>query len=129
MNNNSVFLTNKKYIVFLFCLTTILIISLIDNKNIPGHDYVFHVARIIDIAEALKEGVFPVRIYVDEVRFWGTPVGIFYPSLFCYIPALFWSILFVWCILVLFISFLLYFIFLLVGFLLMLIFVMRWENY
>lgn len=88
MNNNSIFLTNKKYIVFLFCLTTILIIPLIDNKNIPGHDYVFHVARIIDIAEALKEGVFPVRIYVDEVRFWGTPVGIFYPSLFCYIPAL-----------------------------------------
>ena len=87
VNNNSVFLTNKKYIVFLFCLTTILIIPLIDNKNISGHDYVFHVARIIDIAEALKEGVFPVRIYVDEVRFWGTPVGIFYPSLFSYIPA------------------------------------------
>ena len=66
----------------------ILIVPLIDTKIIPGHDYIFHVTRILDVAEAMKAGIFPVRMYVDEIQFWGTPVGIFYPGLFVYIPAL-----------------------------------------
>lgn len=81
-------LSTQNYIIFLLCCATIIILPLIDSKIIPGHDYVFHVTRILDVAEALKEGIFPVRMYVDEVQFWGTPVGIFYPGLFAYIPAL-----------------------------------------
>lgn len=81
-------LSTQNYIILLLCFATIIILPLIDSKIIPGHDYVFHVTRILDVAEALKEGNFPVRMYVDEVQFWGTPVGIFYPGLFAYIPAL-----------------------------------------
>ena len=76
------------YCFFLFLSWIILIYPLIDTKLIPGHDYVFHVTRILDVAEAIKTGVFPVRMYVDDVQFWGTPVGIFYPGLFNYIPVL-----------------------------------------
>ena len=81
-------LSIQNYIILLLCCATIIVLPLIDSKIIPGHDYVFHVTRILDVAEALKEGIFPVRMYVDEVQFWGTPVGIFYPGLFVYIPAL-----------------------------------------
>ena len=66
----------------------LLIVPLIDTKIIPGHDYIFHVTRIINVSEAIKGGMFPVRIYADDVQFWGTPVGIFYPSLFNYFPVL-----------------------------------------
>ena len=81
-------LSTRNYIIFLLCFATIIVLPLIDNRIIPGHDYVFHVTRILDVAEALKEGIFPVRMFVDEVQFWGSPVGIFYPVLFVYIPAL-----------------------------------------
>jgi hypothetical protein len=76
------------YIFLLFAAWFILITPLADAKIIPGHDCVFHVTRFLNIAEAIKNGVFPVRMYADDVRFWGAPVGIFYPSLFFYIPAL-----------------------------------------
>lgn len=88
LNDKGLKLTTRNYIFLLFFLTTFLISPLIDNKIILGHDHVFHVTRILDVSEALKEGIFPVRIYVDEIQFWGTPVGIFYPGLFVYIPAL-----------------------------------------
>lgn len=76
------------YAFFLLLAWFILIVPLIDTEIIPGHDYVFHVTRILDVADAMKNGIFPVRVYVDEIRFWGAPVGIFYPSLFNYIPVL-----------------------------------------
>lgn len=81
-------LTTKEYFFLFLFLGSVLVIPVMDNKILPGHDYVFHVTRILDVASALHEGIFPVRIYVDDIQFWGTPVGIFYPSLFIYIPAL-----------------------------------------
>ena len=50
------------YTVFLLLTWLILIIPLIDTKIIPGHDYVFHVSRILNIADGLQDGVFPLRI-------------------------------------------------------------------
>ena len=79
---------NKIYCFLLISLGLILIIPIIDTKIIPGHDHIFHISRIEAITEALKQGVFPVRMCVDEIQFWGAPTCIFYPSLFCYIPAL-----------------------------------------
>lgn len=76
------------YNFFLFVAWFILIIPLVDTKIVPGHDCVFHITRFINIAEAVKNGVFPVRMYADDVQFWGAPIGIFYPSLFFYIPAI-----------------------------------------
>ena len=81
-------LTTREYFFMLLFFGTILIVPLIGNKIIPGHDYVFHVTRILDVASGLREGIFPVRIYVDEIHFWGIPLGIFYPGLFIYVPAL-----------------------------------------
>lgn len=66
----------------------ILISPLIDTKIIPGHDYMFHVSRIEIVANALKQGIFPVRMYADTIQFWGSPNGILYPNLFNYIPAI-----------------------------------------
>lgn len=79
---------NKTYYFLLIVLGLILIIPEIDTKIIPGHDHIFHISRIEAFAEALKQGVFPVRMCVDHVQFWGAPTGIFYPGLFSYIPAL-----------------------------------------
>ena len=59
----------------------ILISPLIDTKIIPGHDYMFHVSRIEIVANALKQGIFPVRMYADTIQFWGSPNGILYPNL------------------------------------------------
>lgn len=80
--------SNKTYYSLLILLGLILIIPVINTKIIPGHDYIFHISRIEAIAEALKHGIFPVRMYVDHVQFWGAPTGIFYPGLFIYFPAL-----------------------------------------
>ena len=77
----------KNYCTAIIVIGLILIIPLIGVQIVPGHDYIFHVSRIEDVAEALKYGIFPVRMYVDQVLFWGAPVGIFYPGLFIYIPA------------------------------------------
>jgi hypothetical protein len=86
--NTNRFFSYKQYVSILLLAGIVLTFSCFDTKIIPGHDYVFHMSRIAAVSEALKEGIFPVRIYVDEVQFWGNPVGIFYPSLFIYIPAL-----------------------------------------
>lgn len=90
MNNFNINFFDKKlrYVFFLMVTWLILIIPLIDTNIIPGHDCVFHITRFLNIAEAIKNGVFPVRMYADDVQFWGAPVGIFYPSLFFYIPAI-----------------------------------------
>lgn len=78
----------SKYYILLFVLGLILIIPVIDIKIIPGHDHIFQISRIEAVAEALKQGIFPVRMYVDQVQFWGAPTGIFYPGLFSYFPAI-----------------------------------------
>lgn len=52
-----------------------------------GHDFAFHTQRISSIADELS-GQFPVRIYGEPLYGYGVPTGIFYPSLFLYIPAL-----------------------------------------
>ncbi len=80
--------SNQTYYSLLIVLGLLLILPIIDTKIIPGHDHIFHVSRIEAVAEAIKHGVFPVRMYVDQVQFWGTPTGIFYPGFFIYIPAL-----------------------------------------
>lgn len=79
---------NKIHFILLLILGAVLIVPLLDTRYIPGHDSAFHIMRIESIAESLRAGIFPVRMYVNPIQFWGAPVGIFYPSLFLYIPAL-----------------------------------------
>lgn len=81
-------ITNKTYYISLAFIGFILTFPLIDTRIIPGHDAVFQVSRIEDIAAVLQRGIFPARMLVDSVRFWGSPIGVFYPSLFTHFPAL-----------------------------------------
>ena len=52
------------------------------------HDLVFHMNRIEGICEGLRSGQFPVRIHAYQLNGYGFPIGVFYPDLFLYIPAL-----------------------------------------
>jgi hypothetical protein len=53
-----------------------------------GFDIGFHMHRIYEIANSLKQGVFPVYIMPDWVNDYGYAAGIFYGDTFMYIPAL-----------------------------------------
>lgn len=53
-----------------------------------GHDTGFHLLRIEGIAEGLKRGEFPVIMNSVFNDSYGYPVGVFYPDLMLYIPAL-----------------------------------------
>ena len=54
---------------------------------IAGDDALFHLARIRAVSDSLAEGTFPCRIYAGGHTPWGVPTGVFYPSLWLYIPA------------------------------------------
>ncbi|MBR2761785.1 MAG: hypothetical protein IKD66_11530 [Solobacterium sp.] len=54
----------------------------------PGHDSDFHLARIEGIAEGIRSGQFPVRMYPFVNDDYGYPAGIFYGDLLLYVPAL-----------------------------------------
>jgi hypothetical protein len=75
---------NIPYIITLLIIGLILTLPLLDTRVISGHDYDFHIRRIIDISEVLKAGTFPVRIYVDNGHFWGMQLVFFIPA-FLYI--------------------------------------------
>ena len=62
--------------------------ALLPGHNLVGHDILFHLNRIEGIKEGLLSGQFPVRLDVNCIRGYGMPTGIFYPSLFVYVPAI-----------------------------------------
>lgn len=53
-----------------------------------GHDCLYHISRVESIAQGLREGIFPVRLYGTQAFGFGYPSGICYPDLFLYIPAI-----------------------------------------
>ena len=52
-----------------------------------GHDILFHLIRIAGLAEGISGGI-PVRIYPLWWNGYGYPLGVFYPDLLLYLPAL-----------------------------------------
>ena len=52
-----------------------------------AHD-AFHLMRIESLAEALQNGIFPVKIHFSMCYGYGYGVGFFYPNLLLYFPAL-----------------------------------------
>lgn len=52
-----------------------------------GFDLEFHLSRISGIAEGLRAGQFPVRIYPDSLNGYGYASPIFYGDMFLYFPA------------------------------------------
>lgn len=55
---------------------------------IQGHDLLFHLNRVLGMSEALKHGMFPVRLNAYTLNGYGYADPIFYPNLWIYIPAL-----------------------------------------
>ena len=55
---------------------------------IEGFDLNFHLMRIEGIAEAIKNGCFPVRIQTNWLNGYGYPVSIFYGDMLLYFPAI-----------------------------------------
>lgn len=53
-----------------------------------GGDDTFHLYRIYSIADALKNGIFPVKISFLKCYGYGYGEGLFYPNLLFYFPAL-----------------------------------------
>ena len=53
-----------------------------------GHDTFVHVARMEGLKEALKEGIFPVRMQNFFFNGYGYPISIYYGDLLLYIPAM-----------------------------------------
>lgn len=63
-------------------------LPLANTYLIDGHDLEFHLARIEGIYMALRDGQIPMWINAWQCWKYGYPTAIFYPQLFCYIPAL-----------------------------------------
>lgn len=62
--------------------------ALLPGHHLVGHDILFHLNRIEGIKEGLLSGQFPVRLDVHSLCGYGMPTGIFYPSIFAYVPAI-----------------------------------------
>ena len=50
-------------------------------------DLSYHLNRILSIADGLKGGQFPVKVYPDALSGYGYASPLFYPDLFLYLPA------------------------------------------
>ena len=60
---------------------------LIDGGGLWGDDCVFHLSRIEGIAQGLREGQFPVRVYSIAKDGYGYASSMFYGELLLYFPA------------------------------------------
>ena len=76
------------------CLLALLAITLLtfwpmltDGGGLGGHDWVFHLSRIEGIADGLREGQFPVRIYTQAKDGYGYASSMFYGEILLYFPA------------------------------------------
>lgn len=60
---------------------------LMNSGGAQGADWRFHLSRIEGIAQALREGQFPVRVYSQAKDSYGYAPSLFYGELFLYFPA------------------------------------------
>lgn len=80
---------NRRTVVLVVCTLALLSTCSLfvpSAKWTPGHDLPFHIARIQSIAEGLRAGIIPVRLYACQAHGFGYPTGICYPDLFFYLP-------------------------------------------
>lgn len=57
-----------------------------------GHDYLFHYARIVGLAEGLMSGELPVRIQPGWLHGYGYAASVCYGDLLLYVPALLYAL-------------------------------------
>ena len=75
--------------VIIFCLSFAFLCTLpyMNDFLINGHDLKFHLARIEGVADALKQGQFPVHINPTQANGYGNASATMYPQFFIYFPA------------------------------------------
>lgn len=72
----------------LLMLTFVSMIGFMESYIPGGQDVEFHLARISSIANGLRSGSFPVRIYDNFANDYGYPLGVLYGDLFLYPSAI-----------------------------------------
>ena len=71
----------------LAAVTALTCVPLMTDGGIQGADWVFHLSRIEGIAQGLREGQFPVRVYSMAKNGYGYAPSLFYGELLLYFPA------------------------------------------
>ena len=81
-----------KYIVLGICAISLLAaLPSLTNNTFKQHDYLFHINRILSIADALSSGYFPVRIHFRLLHGYGFANSIFYGDILLYFPAVLYN--------------------------------------
>ena len=91
LSNKGILSNRKKSILYILCGLSVILIAYLPNfqKGIyTGFDLSFHLNRIDSLAEALRNGIFPVKIHATRAFGHGYGVGFFYCNFFLYVPAI-----------------------------------------
>lgn len=76
-----------KMIILFMALSIFACQPYLNDMMIYTHDFGYHLNRIIQISDNLKEGIFPSFIHSGLLKNLGYANSIFYPEIFLYIPA------------------------------------------
>lgn len=82
--------THKTALFFAVSFAVLLFVAftpLFFEGVVSGDDYEFHLSRVKNIAEGLKNGDFAVKIHPESLNGFGYGNGLFYPNFFLFIPA------------------------------------------
>ena len=79
---------NSKIIMTILFIAFVGSLPLFPVGMMTGSDITYHLVRIEGIADGLRNGVFPVKMYSIFNDGYGYPVGIFYGDVLLYFPAL-----------------------------------------
>lgn len=79
--------TNGMVALIIPALSLFVTLPFLKKEFLFADDWLFHFNRILGIAEGLKSGQFPVRIYPQVFYGAGYQAPQFYPDLFLYLPA------------------------------------------
>ena len=78
----------KRWRTFLLTLTVIFAsVPMFKEVLSSGHDLYFHIGRIQGIADGIRDGQFPVRIYSTANNGYGYACSLFYGEILLYFPA------------------------------------------
>ena len=78
----------KNYWIEILALTVAVLHCFLLNVMIKGHDITMTSARIVSLAENMRELKFPLYLDLKQLDGYGTLDFVFYPYLFSYIPAI-----------------------------------------
>ena len=84
-------LNNKIIVIFIISVVATLFFCFpyLNKQTIEGHDLDYHLTRIQQINEGIRNGSIPVVIHSSAINGAGYANSLFYPELFLYIPAIF----------------------------------------